>query len=174
MLFDKFISDIQRFVAISAVGVSALRGQGVGILKKIHEQLGLKTDLSKMAKLNTEIDFKKWHDQTTDSLMRTCGAKWGAARKALNLFLRDCLYNKYLNSHYRLDIIEHWLEIPLDSVIAKQLKRDAGRGCLPLWPGLKRLKKNESIKFQEHASFMAMEKGIARVHLDIGMWVNNR
>jgi hypothetical protein len=64
--------------------------------------------------------------------------------------------------------------MPLDSVIATELKKDAGRGGLPVWEGLRKLKKEDSKRFQNHASKMAATKNIARVHLDVGMWVNNR
>jgi len=43
-----------------------------------------------------------------------------------------------------------------------------------MWHGLKNLTKDESIKFQDHASRIAARKKLARVHLDVGMWVNNR
>jgi hypothetical protein len=44
------------------------------------------------------------------------GAKnWGAARKALNLVLRDILYNQYLQREYGFNRIGKWLELPLDS-----------------------------------------------------------
>jgi len=36
----QFISDVQRFTAVSAVGVSALRRQGKGIIGRIQNALG--------------------------------------------------------------------------------------------------------------------------------------
>jgi hypothetical protein len=98
----------------------------------------------------------------------------GRGRKALNLFLRDCLYNKYLSEKYDLGNLEAWMEMPFDSVMAGQLKKDAGRGRLPVWHGLKKLTRENSEKFQAHASQIAARRNFARVHLDVGMWVNNR
>ena len=37
----------------------------------------------------------------------------GAARKAINLFLRDALYNRYLNRRFALSWIQAWIEVPL-------------------------------------------------------------
>jgi hypothetical protein len=39
---------------------------------------------------------------------------WGTARKALNIFLRDALYNHYLCNEYGFNRLEQWLEVPLD------------------------------------------------------------
>ena len=164
---------MQKFTAVCAVGISALRRQGVGVIGWIQTRLG-SMDLSKLASVKDQDDFCKRLDSRTDELVRDHMVKWGAARKAVNLFLRDCLYNKYLTAEYGLDRLEQWLEIPLDSVIAGELKKDAGHGRLPVWNGLKTLKKEESKKLQDHASQMAAKKNTDRIHLDVGMWVNNR
>ena len=169
----QFISDVQRFTAVSSVGVSALRRQGVGVIGRVQRHLG-SLNLTETISLKNQKEFYGWLDRKTEYLVQNQNVKWGAARKALNLFLRDCLYNKYLSAEYGLDNLEPWLEIPLDSVIATQLKKDAGRGALPVWQGLRKLKEEESKQFQNHASQMAATKNIARVHLDVGMWVNNR
>ena len=50
---------------------------------------------------------------------------WGAARKALNIFLRDVLYNHYLRSRHHLDRLEEWLEVPLDRDVAAALRAAA-------------------------------------------------
>ena len=155
----QFISDVQKFVGL-AVSVSALRRQGPGVIYAIQEYLG--------------DAFSNWLEGKTSELVRTRGVKWGAARKALNLFLRDCLYNKYLSEKYDLGNLEAWMEMPVDSVVAGQLKKDAGRGRLPVWHGLKELTKENSEKFQTHAREMAARRNFARVHLDVGMWINNR
>jgi hypothetical protein len=173
MMNKQFISDVQRFTAVSAVGVSALRRQGVGAIGRIQKYLG-SLDLTDTRSLKNEDDFSNWLSRKTEHLVQNQNVKWGAARKALNLFLRDCLYNKYLCAEYGFDHLEPWLEMPLDSVIATELKKDVGRGGLPVWQGLRKLKKEDSKRFQDHASQVAATKNIARVHLDVGMWVNNR
>src|ERR1051325_8452549 len=97
----QFLSDVQRFAAISAIGVSALRRQGVGVIGRVRKYLGA-MDLSKTRTLQNENDFSDWLDRRTVALVQHHGVKWGAARKAMNLFLRDCLYNKYLSDAYGL------------------------------------------------------------------------
>ena len=96
--------------------------------------------------------------------------KWGSARKFLNIFLRGCSYNKYLCSHYRLHVLEPWLEVPLDSHVAKGLKRIAGRGNLPHWPGVIHLTPQDSGLFQCFASKAAKNDGVNRVDLDVKFW----
>jgi hypothetical protein len=98
----------------------------------------------------------------------------GAARKAINLFLRDVLYNQYLCHKFGIGKIESWLEVPLDSVVARKLKSAAGRGVLPRWVGLKNLRASESEEFHNFASQCAKMLSIARVHLDIYLWLENK
>jgi hypothetical protein len=169
----KFISDMQKFTAISAIGASALRGQKSGTISKVRNYLGI-MNLSKLCRLQSEQRYKAWLDLHAQRLVNNHRVRWGAARKALNLFLRDCLYNKYLSTQFDLEHVERWMEIPLDSIIAKELKKNAGRGMLPPWPGLKKLKQADSERFQRHATEMASEVKMDRVHLDVSLWINNR
>lgn len=175
-----FIRDLQKFVAVAAVGASVLRGRNrAGEARRIQGRLAT-LDLATVATLN-ETAFADWLDRTTADLISD-RIEWGAVRKAVNLFLRDCLYNKYLNSHYGLDRIEKWLEIPLDSVVAGALIDD--EPSLPRWTGLNHLIEKQSRLYQEHAREMAARRTAAgpkeqlpaeaAVHLDIGLWVNNR
>ncbi|MBT3272875.1 MAG: hypothetical protein HN368_06960 [Spirochaetales bacterium] len=66
------------------------------------------------------------------------------------------------------------MEIPLDSAVAKGIKREFPKGDLPVWPRLIRLAPSTSDLFQNRASQIARKKGIARVHLDLHLWVDNR
>ena len=102
------------------------------------------------------------------------GRPWGAARKVINLFLRDALYNKYLCRKFKIDKLELWLEIPLDSAVARGLKTQAGHGGLPQWPGLKNLKPDVSDTFQRSALEYAHTRDIERVHMDMYLWLQNR
>ena len=93
----------------------------------------------------------------------------------MNLFLRSCLYNHYLRKAYGLSAIESWLEIPLDSVVAKALRREATSGELPPWPGLKHLTPEAHARFQSYADKSAKHRGLpARVLLDNYLWLDNR
>jgi hypothetical protein len=48
---------------------------------------------------------------------------WGICRKAINLYLRDCYYNKALNEHFSLDKVASYLETPIDSLAMKSLAK---------------------------------------------------
>ena len=178
MFPDDSLSALQRFTAISAVGVSALRRQGVGVIHRIREYLAV-LDLSDLAEIKNETGFDAWLDRTTEGIVNNRERpeiKWGSARKAINLFLRDALYCKYLSSRYDLEHVEKWLEIPLDSVVAKYLRGEAekeGRN-LPDWNGLRQLLPPESTQFQGYAKRLARIRKMERVHLDIAIWVGNR
>jgi len=170
-----FIITLQRKAAFTAVGPSALRGQGKGVLRASQEFLA-QMSLARVPKSSAKR-FQLWLDHQTNLLLDTLPIKnrpWGAARKAINLFLRDVLYNQYLSKQFKLQSIESWLEIPLDSAVAKGLKLQSNRGELPRWPGLKNLEPNLSEAFQFFASKRANLKGLARVHLDIYLWLDNR
>jgi len=168
---------MQRFVAVSAVGPSAVRNQGKGVLSAIRRYLG-EIDLGSIPKNTT--DFAAWLNQQTEGMLNAiedlvASRPWGTARKALNLFLRACLYNHYLQQEYRLQRTEQWLEIPVDSVVARALKRKAGRGKLPRWQGLVNLTEEDNHRFQAYARRLAKAEGLqAVVHLDIYLWLANR
>ncbi|MBU1308640.1 MAG: hypothetical protein KKE30_03790, partial [Gammaproteobacteria bacterium] len=101
----------------------------------------------------------------------TNAKSWGAARKALNLFLRDVTYNKDLCEYYDLSRIRKWLEIPLDSHVANALKKEPEGVNLPKWCTIKRLTPEISREFQTVATRVAQRKRIARVDLDIYYWL---
>lgn len=94
---------------------------------------------------------------------------WGAARKSLNIFLRDTLYCHHLCHHYKLDVLEPWLEVPLDSNVYKGIKQDT-TNALPPWPGIRALTPSVSNELQSTATIVAKSLGIARVHLDLRYW----
>ncbi len=161
---------------MTAVGPSALCGQGKGVLKAAQKYMG-SIDLSSICKMKSAEEYANWLDEHTNALLDKLPISdrlWGAARKALNLFMRDVLYNQYLNKRYKISRIEPWLEVPLDSTVAKGLKKFAGRGKLPPWPGLKRLTARVNQEFQNVAANYATQCRIARVHLDIYLWMENR
>jgi len=171
---NDFIPTLQRKVAVTAVGPSALRGQGKGVLSATQEFLS-KVSLARLPRSDPRR-FGFWLDRQTERLL-TLPLKsrpWGAARKAINLFLRDVLYNRYLCRHFRINRVESWLEVPLDSAVARGLKRSSQRGELPSWPGLKGLTKPVSDQYQIFANELSKEKNIERVHLDMYLWLENR
>jgi len=96
------------------------------------------------------------------------GATWGLARKLLNIFLRDSLYTGYLSKAYGLASAEGLLEIPLDSITAKHLRKAAPE--LPRWRGVRHLDPHVSAAYQAAALLVAKRERTARVHLDAYWW----
>ena len=116
-------------------------------------------------------------DRTTGRLVSALPRKarrWGLARKFLNIFLRDCLYTTYLSDAYHLHRAQRFLEVPLDSITAKELRKAAGRGQLPRWLGVRRLTPKVSAIYQKLALREARNEKTARVHLDAKYWAANR
>ena len=106
---------------------------------------------------------------------KTSRRPWGTARKAINLFLRACVHSYYLRKEYGLRAIKRWLEIPLDSVVARAMKRRAGRGALPAWPGLKHISEEDYAEFQTYGVEWAKSFGLpTTVDLDMSLWLNYR
>ena len=168
-----FLKTMQKFVATTAIGTSALRNQGKGSHEKVRNVLS-ELDLSPLKNMRKD-DYTKWIDTTTSSVLCCWKGKaqpWGAARKSVNLFMRDALYNQYLSREYNISGIEQWMEIALDSKVSKGL-RNRFRS-LPRWPGLKHLTHEVSDQYQECARLLAGRIGIPRVHLDIWLWLENR
>lgn len=173
----EFLSQVQEYVAITAIGPSSLRNQGsAGVIKTAREFMG-KLDFAHFI-CTKEEEFHSELENATHRLVRALPEKaksWGAARKGINLFLRDALYNQYLSKRYKIHSIENWLEVPLDRRVAQGLIALGRKGYLagwhlPSWPGLKKLSPNINAEFQSFAANVAAKLGLARVHLDIYLW----
>jgi hypothetical protein len=100
----------------------------------------------------------------------------GAARKFLNIFMRNCAYNRFLNEAYDLERLEPWMEVSLDKHVSVGLK-DAEkteapnrRSKLPYWAGVIHLTPAQSHLYRTFAAHVAAEENLARVHLDIRYW----
>ena len=173
---DQFDSDMQGYMAVTTVGSSALRNQGSkGVIKAArtyHAGMGLSN-----FRVADEAAFLRELDSATEELKAGLppGAQnWGAARKALNLFLRDTCYNRFLCEPHGPADSEEWMELPFDSLVALVLKRKGECGELPPWPGLNGLTGEISSRFQSFAKQVANAQGISRVHLDMRLWTSER
>jgi len=94
-----FIITLQRKIAFAAIGPSTLRGQGKGVLGESREFLA-EMPLARIPKSSAKR-YQRWLDRQTKLLLDDLPIRnrpWGAARKAINLYLRDALYNKYLSN----------------------------------------------------------------------------
>jgi hypothetical protein len=115
--------------------------------------------------------FAQALDRATNSLARLLPKdRWGAARKFINIYLRNATYNHHLRRKYSLRRIEHLLELPLDSFTAQHL-RDAPEGsALPRWKGVIHLTPEASAAYQAIAERVALRRSMHRVHLDVVFW----
>ncbi len=170
-LSSRALQLLQDRVAEVAVGPSALRNQGSpGVVTEARRFL----KSIKLSRFSTksESGFQRSLDAATEVLKRRLPERarhWGTARKAINLFLRDCLYHSYLSLENRLGRLEPWLEIPLDSQVAAGVLGN-GQTSLPRWPGIKHLTPEVSQLYQQAARQIASERGVHRVHLDLEWW----
>ena len=171
-----FIRLMQDFLAVAAPSGAALRNQERGVLKVVQNQL--KTVQLRGVPFDTAVSYRRWLDRQTQKMLQAMTVKvepWGAARKALNLFMRSCICDHYLRSEYRLERIERLAEIPLDSIVARALKEKPGGDQLPAWPGLKWLTKDQNDRFQAFAAEYAKQRRLpATVYLDNYLWLDNR
>jgi hypothetical protein len=168
----KYIRRLQNRTAELAIGASTLRSQGakgvVGDARKYLKHIQLHR-----LRVRSEADFQRKLDLHTRRLQRSFPRRaqnWGAARKALNIFLRDVLYNAYLVDFYHLRGLEKWLEVPLDSHVATGIKKHARRDPPPRWHTIKGLKPEISERYQKAAQDIANARGTNRVHLDLDFW----
>lgn len=166
----KFLRILRRRVASLSIGASALRNQGAGGVIIAAREFLTTLDPTTFV-VSDEKRFHSRLDKATARLQAKFppeATSWGAARKAVNLFLRDVLYNTYLAESYGMSSVRHWLELPLDSYTARALQlKDHS---LPRWLGVKYLQQDESDKYQEAATTIAKAMGIARVDLDVLYW----
>ncbi|MDZ4683750.1 MAG: hypothetical protein SH850_01595 [Planctomycetaceae bacterium] len=126
--------------------------------------------------VDTEDEFLRRLDRQTLHIQRsfpTGGRNWGAARKSLNIYLRDVVYSAALRDHFGLTGIHNWLEVPLDSYIAKGLGSESEGQSLPRWPGVKHVTPEISQIYQSAASKIARRRELTRVDLDVIYWRNS-
>ena len=173
---------IQRFESFTAIGASTVRNQGAsGVVDATRKFL------SEMALgpfgTTGRAGFADALERETKALQKALpkeAASWGLARKALNVFLRNCLYNYYLRRDFQLNRAELFFELPLDRLavtglkktLKRELKRQVRVRSLPIWRGVKNLSQDDSARFQEYASCLAQSRVYARVHLDTGFFTD--
>jgi hypothetical protein len=170
----KMLRLLQVRVGRTAVGPSTARGMGpAGTISAAREFLQ-EFDLSAV-KAKKPSAYRRFLDSATDDLIAALpagGRHWGSARKFLNIFIRNCAYNRFLCEQYGLDKVEPWMEVPLDSHVAKGLRIAAAsdKADLPRWTTVIALNPDVSDKWQVAAQSVAETEGIHRVHLDVMFW----
>ena len=166
----RFLKMVQHRAARVAITASATRGQGASGVVECARDFLVVLNLARFG-TSDQRAFRRRLDAAT-SRIRSClpkgAASWGLARKLLNIFLRDSLYTSYLAKEHGLTAAERLLEIPLDSITAKRIRRDMPE--VPRWPGVKHLDPARSAAYQAAARYIAKQHGVARVHLDAYWW----
>lgn len=164
-----FLKMIQRKVAASALPGTALGGRGAAGAIAVARDVLAELPLREFA-LCRASTFGRYLDGATDTLLRRLprhAQGWGIARRAVDLFLREALYDAYLREQYRLHRTERWLELPMDAAAATYLRDADPAASLPAWRGIRQLVPTQNAAWQGIASAVAQQMGIARVHLDL-------
>ena len=170
---QNLIDLIQRYLAVTSVDASAVRGSPTGTAKAAREHLA-RLDLHRFGTADPMV-FQSQLDLTTKELKEEIPAhSWGVARKVLNIFLHNVFYNHYLRDRYQLGLAEESFEVPVDSAVARGLRKEAGTFKLPAWVSVKSLTAEENGRYQEAATTVAKSRGCSRVHLDAVLWLENR
>jgi hypothetical protein len=169
------LEDFRERLANITIGSTTLRNQGASGVINAARCFLKNLDLVRFVTDN-QTDFARELDTQTDFLRQSFPAQaqyWGTARKAINLFLAEAYYHRFICAAYHLETIEHLLELPLDSQVGNFLTNEArqvGEIDFPQWPGLKHLNPKDSKRYQSFANQLAKNKGWARVHLDVIIW----
>jgi hypothetical protein len=169
-----FINGLQTRTAMLAIGRSTLRNQGAAGMVD-HARRHLSHINLREFSTQTPENFLKILDQQTIALKEgfpgNGRGNWGAARKSLNIFLRDVVYSRHLCNKFELAQIEPWLEVPLDSHVYAGLRAESNEhNSILRWPGVRNLTNEFSTALQDIAKTVAEGRGISRVHLDIFYW----
>jgi hypothetical protein len=166
---------IQSFVSTESGGASTLRGQGAGGMVRVARTYCSAIDLSVFGTSRLS-SFSVQLDETTEDLRLKFpqgGRHWGAARKVMNVFLRNAYYNQFLCSQFHLERAVALYEVPLDSIVADELRRLDEARCLPRWPGVKYLQPDTNTRYQDFLLKLASCNGLQRVHLDAILWLRD-
>jgi hypothetical protein len=171
-----FLALMQQYLT-TCIGPSTLRNQGAkNVIRAARQYLGLNLDLTRLSVSNEE-EFLRVLDEMTVELVDRFpkpARHWGAARKAINIFLREVCYNRFLAEAYVLKRLEEWLEIPVDKLVAGALRRLDSAKRLPQWQGIKASTPEINQRYQQFAREIAVEKGLSRAALDMHLWLHER
>jgi hypothetical protein len=176
---------VQQRVADGSIGPSTVRSMGPeGTAQAVREFLREPQLLLAFASATSKTSFLKILDAKTELLksklpggdrirkrnqnkvkIGVWGARWGVARKCLNIFLYESISSRWLCEAYPgLMRLEPWLEVPLDSYVGYALHK---RGANSAWKNVIDLTQQQSDEYQEFACVLAAGKKIDRVHLDL-------
>ena len=149
-----FLKHLQCYVANIAIGASSLRNQGAsGVIDAARTFLaGL--NLRHLKGIEPRC-YATWLDSATSTLQAAFPEKarnWGAARKAINIFMCHAQMNRELSSEHELGRLAEVMETPLDKLSATKLCEWAVDRKLPRWPGVGCLTPDVSRAYQDFAT----------------------
>ena len=189
---------IKTFLINTAIGPSAVRNQGNGIIAPIRWALGKHFDFdvffdallsdndrhftTYLNRITQHVaglqGFNDKENQFTDSIVQ-----WGTARKCINLFFRAVVYSGHVWEEYGLHDHDFTpfspykrLELPLDSYAIDGLSRKCQELDIQYNAGLldnfRIIHLNESVskQLQSLAQRVSEQIGYCRVDLDIDFW----
>jgi hypothetical protein len=179
---DELLGLIQERLAAGSIPISTVRNMGpIGTMQCAQKFLCKPSVLLEFSTADTFSSFHEVLDLQTESLRLSLplgenkdgtprGQHWGCARKCLNIFLLECVLNRYICDHYDFGKIEPWLEVPLDSFVGNGLAKEKENriAATPLWwDAVIRLSKERSDQYQELARIVANRLNIFPVQLDL-------
>ena len=168
-----------RFIANTSLSASSLRNQGgTGVVKAARTFMG-ELNLEEASAAVAE-GYPAYLDNCTTKLMAYFpeGARknYGAARKALNIYLFACARDHMARSRYRLDRIELALELPIDrhaiDYLKRQAKDEASQQTLKRFSFINQLNEDIHSAIQAVAAKVAECHGVMRCELDLLAWRN--
>lgn len=174
----EFCKWVRERTAQTSIGASTVHGSQEGTAAAAREVLR-NVDLAKFSQCRSKIAFHSLLDKKTNNLQAELPEEqWGLARKCLNIFLREAFYNRYLSEYFKLKKLEPWLELPLDSHVAKQIKSRAKDSKLEkptAFPGVGKVTPAINKEYQDLAKQLLKEDSECRpfksiVHLDLLFW----
>jgi hypothetical protein len=169
---EKMLNLLQQRLGRTAIGASTARGMGPKGTISIARAFLQEFDLRRV-RVRSLSAYRRNLDTTTDELLAALppgGRHWGSARKFVNIFIRNCAYNRFMCEAYGLEQVEQWMEVPLDSHVAKGLIAEISDVELPRWTTVIGLTPEVSDRWQQAAQLIADREGFCRVHLDIRYW----
>jgi hypothetical protein len=177
----EFLKLIQRRIAQTCIGASAIRNQGsAGLLYTMRNyfehSIVLEVFIKKLSEKSSYNSFLNYHANRLLKELPRKSRNWGIARKGLNLFFRDVVYNKFLSDYYSfpIDFVKfnqfvRFLEVPLDKEVGVRIRKNSSK-MAPRWTSIKSLTPEISKSFQLYADQIAGSLKIAKVNLDLIYW----
>lgn len=172
---NEWIECLRKHFAVSCIGNSTLRSQVKSGGNDIARQFLMDNFPLDPLKNMNEVEFQTMLDQKTVLLSQKLikpnskEGNWGAARKVINIYLRLCSMNKDVNNYHKLDKIEDYLEIPLDSHVVKEIDKLSKTTHSKNFKIIT-LENSESVELQKLAKTNATQKALKRYELDILFW----